>query len=205
MLNFKLPFLRWKDLPPPANFSMLRSITLQQNSFSTPFCYSPWLPEGTTNLLSTSEYFWPWSTIPESTSLSDTGNSTEGKTHKTCIILQTFSFPPYVVLKCIQEHPSRPFESFTFLGRKGKMKISLIVSDLSCYPFVDQIRARVLPGIPAATGKAHLTWISLSRVGSWEHAWNCWSLDICLLCWKQMFTTAPFPVSWQTSLPDRIL
>lgn len=90
-------------------------------------------------------------------------------------------------------HPRASLQAFRVIylpEHPGEDEISLIVSDLSCYPFVDQISA--LPGIPAATGNAHLTWISLSRVTSWERAWNCWSLGICLFCWKQMFPTAPF-------------
>lgn len=153
-------------------------------------------------------HFWIFLTlvtIPESTSRLRCWKQHWSWYSQALHCLADIPLPLYVVLKCIQEHPSRPFESFTFLSREGKMKISLIVSDLSCSPCVDQISALLLPGIPAATGKAHLTWISLSRVGSWEQAWNCWSLDICLFCWKQMFTTAPFTVNWQTSLPDRIL
>jgi hypothetical protein len=36
----------------------------------------------------------------------------------------------------------------------GTMKISLIISDPSCHPFVDQIST--LPQIPAATGNAQV-------------------------------------------------
>lgn len=82
------------------------------------------------------------------------------------------------------------------------IKMSLIISDLSCHPFADQINK--LHRIPAATGNVHLAWIRLSRETSWWYAWNCWCHDTCFLCCKQMFPPAPFTVCHQASLPDTI-